>query len=153
MKTIKTTKTVNTAKAYEITEYCNTLLSPADEYFEKAPEAEVDKKGNLTFDFVLRIPSQPVPTDSPTITVPVCNIADVYDSADLYWNVASALILPDNLNVFLDLNWCKEVFGTTDSDIDEIRDTIKEVFPQIVQAFFNEAYLPDEEEGMKVFSN
>lgn len=153
MKTIKTTKTLNTAKAFEITEYCNVLLNPADEYFEKTPEAEVDKKGNLTFDFVLRIPSQPVPVASPTITVPVCNIADVEDGADLYWEVASALILPDNLNVFLDLNWCKGVFGLTDSDIDEIRDTIKEVFPQIVQAFFEVAYLPDEEEGMKVFGD
>ena len=150
---MKTTKTLNTAKAFEITEYCNVLLNPADEYFEAAPEAEVDGKGNLTFDFVLRIPSQPAPVASPTITVPVCNIADVEDGADLYWNVATALIMPDNLNVFLDLNWCKGVFGLTDSDIEEIKENIQEVFPQIVQAFFNEAYLPDEEEGMKVFSN
>lgn len=150
---MKTTKTLNTAKAFEITEYCNVLLNPAEEYFETAPEAEVDRKGNLTFDFVLRIPSQPVPTDSPTITVPVCSIDDVYDSADLYWEVASALVMPDNLNVFLDLDWCKEVFGVTDSDIDEMKENIQEVFPQIVQAFFNAAYLPDEEEGMKVFSD
>lgn len=148
---MKTIKIVNTEKANEITKYCNALLNPAKDYFKKAPEAIVDEKWNLSFNFVFKISSQSI---SPTLTIPICSVGDVEDGADLCWAVGSKLAMSVHL---YDALWdVLNKFSLDPLAVDEVWSTINEVFPQIAMAFSqmafsHEACQSDEKKGAKVF--
>ena len=137
---MKETKTLITKKEWEITEYCNTVLSHFGDYFAKVPEATIDEEGDLCFDFVFK--DQPCPSDSNALHFFICNITDLNNEADLYRAVVNELVMPESIHSTLTdvLDACEGWFNLTKSDKVAIRNTILKVFPKITQAFFDKVY-------------
>lgn len=147
MKTTNTNTITTNTKAKDITYFCNILLEPAEQYLECAPKANVDEKGNLTFDFTARISDQPFASAYPMMTFNVCNINDVETPEDLYWNVNPALAVSESdiENYLADF---KKDLHMSDKAIADAVDDLAEVLPQVEAEFYNAAYIWPAEDGL-----
>lgn len=148
-KTNTNTITTNT-KAKDIIRFCNVLLEPAEQYMGwNTPKAEVDEKGNLTFDFIMAMPDYPFPAAPaafPMVTFNICNINDIEDPEDLYWAVNETLMMPDDINETM--AYFKKDLNMSDKAVAEDISDLAEVLPQVEGEFYNAAFIYPEEEDI-----